>query len=145
MRRSPGVTMLPKTMPRWQAEELISKARALLVVSRFDAFPHLIMEAFEARTPAIAPRICRTPQVVTSDMSYLVAAGAVEGGCIGHAFLSRRGHRSEDAGAPAKPEKVWRCERIAPPVHAKVNEVLGLRDTNSFSESRRGGSVCARP
>lgn len=146
VRRRSGVTMIPKTIPGAQAQELISHARALLVGSRFDASPHVIMEAFQAGTPVIASRVCGIPEVVTPGMGYLVDAGDPEGfasamrSClekdvtvqrarVHHQYLKRLGGWS----------------RVAQLVATKVGEVLGLQNADCFSESGSGEPVCARP
>jgi glycosyltransferase involved in cell wall biosynthesis len=75
----PGLRVIPHSIPPDEAQKLISNARALLLASRFDASPHVIMEALQAGTPVIASRVCGIPEAVTHETGHLVGPGDVQG------------------------------------------------------------------
>lgn len=50
----PGVKLIPRRQSQPEVAALLRNARALIVASRFDASPHIIMEALQFGTPVIA-------------------------------------------------------------------------------------------
>ena len=141
-----GVITMPETIPGEQAQTLIGNARALLVGSRFDASPHVIMEAFQAGTPVIASRVCGIPEVVTPDMGYLVDPGDAEGFA-----LAMRACLEEDVRMQRT--RVYRqylnrfrgWETVALRVVSKIDDVLGPGDKCYRRESQGWQSLCAQP
>jgi glycosyltransferase involved in cell wall biosynthesis len=141
-----GVVIMPKAIPGERAQELIGNARALLVGSRFDASPHVIMEAFQAGTPVIASRVCGIPEVVTPEMGYLVDPGDAEGFA-----LAMRACLEEDVSIQRA--RVYRqyldrfggWETVAHRVISKIDDVIGSGEEYRARESRGWQSLCAQP
>ncbi|MGA2220040.1 MAG: glycosyltransferase family 4 protein, partial [Terracidiphilus sp.] len=52
----PGVKLIPRRQSQPEVADLLRNARALIVASRFDASPHIIMEALQFGTPVIATK-----------------------------------------------------------------------------------------
>jgi glycosyltransferase involved in cell wall biosynthesis len=50
----PGVKLIPRRQSQTEVAVLLRNARALVVASRFDASPHIVMEALQFGTPVIA-------------------------------------------------------------------------------------------
>jgi len=50
----PGVKLIPRRQSQAEVAGLLRNARGLIVASRFDASPHIIMEALQFGTPVIA-------------------------------------------------------------------------------------------
>lgn len=61
---SEGVTLLPRRLPLAEVKLLLGRARALVVASRFDASPHIVMEALQMGVPVIASDVCGLPEAV---------------------------------------------------------------------------------
>jgi len=59
-----GVKQNPKRVPLTEVKKLIAGARGLIVASRFDASPHIIMEALQLGTPVIGTDVCGIGEVV---------------------------------------------------------------------------------
>jgi glycosyltransferase involved in cell wall biosynthesis len=128
----PGTRLMPRTVTGEQAQELIGNARAMLIGSRFDASPHVIMEALQAGTPVIATRVCGIPEVVTPDMGYLVDSGDAAGfaaamrSCLEEDLTIQRTrvHQRYLEGFGG-----W--EKVAERVAAKIDEILGSQALKS--------------
>jgi glycosyltransferase involved in cell wall biosynthesis len=132
VRPRPGVKLMPHTVPGAQAQELIAKARGLLIGSWFDASPHVIMEAFQAGTPVIATRVCGIPEVVSAEMGYLVDPGDSGGfaramqSCLDQDPKAQRSRVYESYQA-----KFGGWERTARRIVSKIDEVLSSRKIDS--------------
>ena len=139
IKQLPGVTLIPQEIPGEQAQHLISNARALLVGSRFDASPHVIMEAFQAGTPVIASRVCGIPEVVTPGMGYLVEVGNAEGFasamrlCIHEDQFAQRTRVYQQYT-----EVLGGWESVARRIVSKLHEVIGLPDIYPSLAIQRG-------
>ncbi|SEF52693.1 Glycosyltransferase involved in cell wall bisynthesis [Bryocella elongata] len=59
-----GVTLLPRRLSLDEVESLLRSARALIVASRFDASPHIIVEALQLGVPVIGSDVCGIPEAV---------------------------------------------------------------------------------
>jgi glycosyltransferase involved in cell wall biosynthesis len=126
VRPRPGLRLIPHTVSGEEAQELISNARALLVGSRFDASPHVIMEAFQAGTPVIASRVCGIPEVVTKDMGYLVDSGDAEGfACAMRSCLEEDVTLQRTRVYQRYHQALGGWERVAQRVASKISEATG--------------------
>ena len=61
-----GVVSIPRGLSRTEVMELIENSRAIIVASRFDPSPHIILEALQLGTPIVATNLCGMPEVVRS-------------------------------------------------------------------------------
>jgi glycosyltransferase involved in cell wall biosynthesis len=59
-----GVVSIPRGLSRSEVMELIENSRAIIVTSRFDPSPHIILEALQLGTPIVATNLCGMPEVV---------------------------------------------------------------------------------
>jgi glycosyltransferase involved in cell wall biosynthesis len=69
-----GVSFIPRKLVGAEVKELLAGARALLVVSRFDASPHIIMEALQLGTPVIGSDVCGIPEAINAPAGGKVIA-----------------------------------------------------------------------
>lgn len=60
----PGVHLIPHAISQTEVISLISSARAVIVASRFDASPHIIMESLQLGTPVIGTAIGGIPEAI---------------------------------------------------------------------------------
>ena len=76
LREQSGVSLMPRRLPLAEVKELLRGARALIVASRFDASPHVIMEALQMGTPVIGSDVCGIPEAVNAPLGgHVVPVG----------------------------------------------------------------------
>ncbi len=79
---SAGIELIPRKIGKEQLRCLLSGARGLVLASRFDASPLIIMEALMCGTPVIASGVCGIPEVVPDGIAgRIVPAGDVDSLC----------------------------------------------------------------
>jgi glycosyltransferase involved in cell wall biosynthesis len=73
-----GVTILPQRLPLSEVKKLIRRARAVVVASRFDASPHILLEALQMGVPVIASRVCGMAEAVQAPLGGIVVPAGDE-------------------------------------------------------------------
>jgi glycosyltransferase involved in cell wall biosynthesis len=73
-----GVRQIRRCLAIEEVKKLLAGARALIVASRFDASPHIIMEALQLGTPVIGSDVCGIPEpLATTVATRVVASGNI--------------------------------------------------------------------
>jgi glycosyltransferase involved in cell wall biosynthesis len=108
-----GVVQIPHAIPGPVSQLLISQARALILVSRFESAGHVVYEALQAGTPVIGSRVCGLAEALRDPRcGFSIPAG--------------------DAGALAEAmEKVW----AADPLPQREAAVAGYKDAGGWARS----------
>lgn len=67
-----GVELFPEALPQKDVHQLMQRATALVVASKYDPSPHVIFEAQQYGTPVIAGRVCGIPEGVNAPKGGLL-------------------------------------------------------------------------
>jgi glycosyltransferase involved in cell wall biosynthesis len=117
----PGVVQVRRALPAKIVASLIAGATAVVVGSRFEASPHVVMEALQVGTPVIASRVCGVPEAVIPGAGFQVEVGDVAGFAAGMkaCLEGDREHRR------ASTREIYRTQLGGwEPAAAKVGEIV---------------------